>query len=133
MDLDIKWQRRFVNFEKAFLRLQKAAALNDYDELEQAGLIKTFEFSFELAWKTLKDLLEIEGYSEVTPREVIKRAFQSGYIRNGETWLDILEKRNLMVHTYDEAKALEVIALIKVQYFPELEATYSILKRRIAS
>jgi len=133
MDLDIKWQRHLVNFEKAFLRLQKATELNDYDELAQAGLIKTFEFTFELAWKTLKDLLEIKGYSEITPRDVIKRAFQSGYIQDGETWLDILEKRNLMVHTYDETKAMEVITLIKTRYFPEIRVTYSILKQLIVS
>ena len=128
MDLNIKWHRRFVNFEKALNRLKQAVTRDQYDELEQAGLIKTFEFTFELAWKTLKDLLEVEGYNVQTPREVIKRAFQVGYIENGETWLEILEQRNLMAHTYSDEKSLEIIALIKQSYFIVLQKLYFYLR-----
>lgn len=128
MDLNIKWHRRFINFEKAFTCLKQAIARDQYDELEQAGLIKTFEFTFELAWKTLKDLLETEGYSVQTPREVIKQAFQVGYIENGKIWLEILNQRNLMAHTYSDEKSLEIIALIKQSYFIVLQKLYFYLR-----
>jgi len=39
-----------------------------------------FEFSFELVWKTFKDLLFSEGYNEKTPRSVIRRSFEVEYL-----------------------------------------------------
>jgi len=56
------WKQRFANYEKAFEQLTSAVEQDSYSVLEVAGLIKTFEFTFELAWKTLKNYLEKEGY-----------------------------------------------------------------------
>ena len=63
---EIRWQQRHNNLKNALGRLKDACELDDYSELELAGLIQTFEFSFELAWNTLKDLLFYEGF-EVNP------------------------------------------------------------------
>ena len=73
-------------------------------DLEKADVIQIYEFTFELAWKTLKDLLEEVGFEVKTPRDSIKTAFQNGIIDNGDIWIDMLEKMNLMLHTYDETK-----------------------------
>jgi nucleotidyltransferase substrate binding protein (TIGR01987 family) len=121
MKSNIRWQQRFSNFTKVFERLTRAVQRETYDELEEAGLIQIFEFTFELGWKVLKDFLEAQGYDDKTPREVIKRGFQLGYIKDGKNWLDALDKRNLMTHTYDENKAKEAVGLIKNQYFKILE------------
>lgn len=131
MKSDIRWRQRFVNFEKAFMRLSKAVMRQEYDELEEAGLIQMFEFTFELAWKVLKDFLESQGYDDKTPRDVIKRGFQLEYIKDGATWLDALEKRNLMTHTYDEVKAKEAVQLIKDKYFAVINDFYAIFKAEI--
>lgn len=80
---------------------------------EEAGIIQTFEFTFELGWETLKDLLEAEGYAPKTPRETIKQAFQISFITNGEMWLDALEKRNVLSHAYDEKKRKKPFCLSK--------------------
>jgi nucleotidyltransferase substrate binding protein (TIGR01987 family) len=70
---DIRWKQRFVNFEKAFLQLQDAIERFDQlDDLAKEGLIQRFEYTFELAWKTLKDYLESEGIINQFPREVLK-------------------------------------------------------------
>ena len=69
------------------------------------ALSQTYEITFELAWKTLKDFLESKEVVAQFPRDVIKEAFKNKIIREGETWLDMLEKRNLMSHTYDETTA----------------------------
>ncbi|NQY75362.1 MAG: nucleotidyltransferase substrate binding protein [Candidatus Margulisbacteria bacterium] len=113
---DIRWKQRFNNFEKAFSSFQEAISIKIPTKIEQAGLIQIFEFTFELGWKTLKDLLEEEGFSPKTPRDAIKFALQAGHISDGHTWLDALEKRNLMAHTYDEEKATMAIDLIKNRY-----------------
>jgi len=117
MSIEDRWKQRFQNFEKAFKKLHQAVDLGEYSELERAGLIQTFEFTFELAWKTLKDILEFEGFEVKSPRETIKQAFQTGYIKDGEGWLDVLAKRNLMSHTYDDEVSEEVSDLIQNHYY----------------
>ena len=56
-----RWQQRLDNFGTALGQLTDACKRERYDNLERAGLIKTFEFCFELSWKVLKDLLYYEG------------------------------------------------------------------------
>jgi nucleotidyltransferase substrate binding protein (TIGR01987 family) len=128
MRKDIRWKQRFYNFEKAYLFLKKATELPALDELQAAGLIQSFEFTFELSWKTLKDYLEEMGISLKFPREVIKQAFQSDLIENGELWLEMLEKRNELTHTYNEAQTKKAVAKIRKQYFPALHQVYETLK-----
>ena len=130
--LEIRWQQRFQNFEKAFNRLVDAIGRISDDQLIQAGIVQTFEFTFELAWKTMKDKLEYEGFSAKTPREVIKQAFQVSYISSPELWLEALDKRNLMSHTYDKEKANEAISLIKDRYFYIIRDIYFFLKNELA-
>jgi len=67
--------------------------------------MQRFEYTFELAWNLLKDRLEHDGVSipTVTPRQVIRQAFQSNLIQDGDTWVDMLTDRNRMSHTYDLA------------------------------
>jgi len=129
--LEIRWQQRFQNFEKAFNRLQHALDVKSDDPLIQAGIIQTFEFTFELAWKTMKDRLEYEGFDVKAPREVIKQAFQSNYIENPEPWLEALDKRNLMAHIYDEEKANEALSLVREKYFYIIRDVYFFLKNEL--
>jgi len=50
--------KRLEDFEQAAKRLKKALNQTKFTELEQDNAIQKFEFTFELAWKTLKDYLE---------------------------------------------------------------------------
>ena len=120
MDVDVRWKQRFQNFDKAFKRLTDAIQIirNDPDNvLLQAGLIQTYEFTFELAWKTLKDYLEMEGFTVPSPRATLRQAFQCGYIQQGDVWLKALNDRNLTAHIYDDEVAKEVIADIQQTYY----------------
>lgn len=120
MDVDVRWKQRFQNFDKAFKRLADAILIirKDPDNvLLQAGLIQTYEFAFELAWKTLKDYLEMEGFTVPSPRATLRQAFQCGYIQQGDVWLKALNDRNLTAHTYDDEVAKEVIADIQQTYY----------------
>ena len=93
----VRWRPRFENLQKALKQLRKGIALEQPNDLEVQGIIQSFEFSFELAWKTLKDYLEAQGIQASFPREVIKSAFQHSILDRGEVWLEMLEKRNLLV------------------------------------
>lgn len=131
---EIRWQQRLDNFGKALSQLDEACEQDSYTNLERAGLVQTFEFSFELAWNVLKDLLFYEGYDVKTPREVIRKSFEVDYIDESdcETLLDALEKRNLLSHTYREEVALQSEVLIKGQYHSTLRRLDATLKKRRA-
>lgn len=129
-DKDIRWQQRFENFGKAMTLLERAMAIEHPDIIQKAGMIQFFELSFELAWNTLKDYLEEEGFIDLkSPRATIKKAFEIGFIDNGRVWLQLLEDRNLTTHTYDEETADLVEKLILEKYYPMLKALYNSLNK----
>ncbi len=125
-------QQRLQNFGRALIRLETACAQEEYSELERAGLAQMFEFTLELAWKTLKDLLFYEGLDVKTPREAIRKAFETGYLteEDTETLLDALAKRNLLSHTYEEQTAKEAERLIKHRFTPVFRKLYNCLQEK---
>ena len=127
-----RWQQRLDNFGQALAQLTSACERKRYDDLERAGLIKTFEFCFELSWNVLKDLLFYEGYDVKAPRAVIRTSFEADYVDEDdcEALLDALEKRNLLSHTYRSEVAREAETLIKDHYHPVLLRLYGTLDAR---
>lgn len=129
MKNDIRWKQRFQNFERAFLFLDKSCKLDAYDELQGAGLVQSFEFTFELAWKTLKDYLQDQGLEVQFPREVIKQAFTAQLIENGTLWIEMLDKRNQLTHTYNQEQANKAVQIIRNKYFLPIEQVYHVMKK----
>jgi len=129
MDKNVRWHERFVNLENAFLFLKKGLEKKSPDIYQEAGIIKGFELTFELSWKTLKDFLEGRGTIAAYPRDVIKEAFAVQLIHDGVLWIEMLETRNHLTHVYNEAQAQQAIQLIKTRYLPGLEQVYSELKK----
>lgn len=117
---DIRWKQRFENFEKGLKLLNEAVALKKPSLLEQEGTIQRFEFTFELAWKTMTDYLREEGIPVSSPREAIKKSFESELIQDGDTWMEMLKARNETVHVYDEEKFHAVLNEIAYTYLPLL-------------
>ena len=131
---DIRWKQRFSNFKKALHQLDSAVLLSETRELtdlEKQGLIQSFEYTFELAWKTLKDYLETNNVETQFPRDVIKKSFQYNILDSGDIWIDMLEKRNLMAHTYDETNAKIAYNLILKNFYPQLALFYASLAQHI--
>ncbi len=96
----LNWPLRYHKFEKALEELNKAVLIKDMDFIQRAGLVQIFEFSFELAWKTLKDYLyEMENISANSPRQVIQHSVSIGLLQNGYEWIDALQVRNEMLYT----------------------------------
>jgi len=133
-DQDIRWKQRFDNLQSAYQKLQYAAEENAKapdNELIQMALIKAFEMTFELSWKTIKDYLKFNGIDAKLPREIIKQAFASNIITDGQLWIDMLENRNLMAHTYDQARAQKAVNDISQRYLAGLEQLYQYLLARV--
>lgn len=118
---DIRWKQRFSNFKKATAQLTEFIEKDELNKFEVQGLIQCFEYTFELAWKTMKDYLELEGFEVKSPRKTIQTAFQIQLITDGHVWIDALDKRNLMAHTYDEEVAKEAENLIKQKYYAAIK------------
>lgn len=121
MDKTIRWKQRFQNLKKASELLIEAAENKNLNRLEMEGLVQRFELSFELAWKTIKDFLESKGISLHYPRDILKEAFQAGLLNDGALWLEMLDKRNILSHTYNEEAFLDAICNIKKRYAPEIK------------
>ena len=124
-----RWLYRFDNFQRACVLLREAMEQKDekgLSQLEKEGVIQRFEYSIELAWKTLKDYLEFQNVviSQVTPRSIIREAFAARLIDNGQIWMNALDARNKMSHTYDLAQFESVIEDIKEHYLPAMEEIY---------
>lgn len=60
---DIRWEQRYEHYQRALSRLAEALAIpeGDLSDLEREGLIQRFEYTFELAWKVLRDYLDHQG------------------------------------------------------------------------
>ena len=116
---DIRWIQRFTNYQKALAQLTRFMQKNELNEMEEQGLIQSFEYTFELAWKTLQDFLEEQGgYLDIKgPRPVLMRAFQDGYLTNGEKRMEMLKDRNRTVHSYDEDIAHQISKAIILDYY----------------
>jgi nucleotidyltransferase substrate binding protein (TIGR01987 family) len=119
VEQDIRWQQRFSNFKKALSQLKKFIEKGELSELEEQGLIKTFEYTYELAWNTMKDFLLFKGQTEIYgSRDAVRKAFQLDLIKDGEAWMDMLKKRNLTTHTYNRDTAEEVVNAVVQSYYP---------------
>ena len=122
---DIHWIQRFNNYKKALKQLQDAVELMKERELsilEKQGVIQAFEYTHELAWKTLKDFLEDRGNTDIYgSKDATKKAFSLGLLEDGETWMQMIKSRNLTSHTYDESTADGIISLVKDLYFDQFE------------
>jgi len=134
MQQDIRWKQRFQNFARAveLLREPIARDIATLSNLEKEGTIQRFEFAVELAWKTLKDYLEDEGQiiAPVTPRNVIKEAFSARIIRDGQVWIDMLDHRNQLSHTYDAATFDKAVLAIRDRYLAAIEELHLWFRER---
>ena len=117
-DQDIRWLQRLSNFNKAFYQLKTFVNQDQLNEMEEQGLIKSFDYTYELSWKTLQDLLKYKGYQGIVgPKPVIEQSFQDAYIFDGKAWMRMHQSRNMTSHTYDHATAHEIVNSIKSDYF----------------
>lgn len=88
-------------------------------DLENEGVVQRFEYTWELAWKVLKDYLDAQGvaFATVTPASVVRTALRAGLIDDGDTWMKALEARNLMSHSYSRQAFERTVEEIRTDYF----------------
>ena len=123
-DQDVRWKQRFNNYKKAFFNFERGVKLGltkNLSELEEQGLIQAFEFTHELAWKTLKDFLESRGNKDIYgSKDATRESFRLGLVDDGELWMEMIESRNQTVHTYNLEIAKKIVNEIMQKYYNQL-------------
>jgi nucleotidyltransferase substrate binding protein (TIGR01987 family) len=119
---DIRWQQRFQNFERAFLKLKEAYDLKELNELERNGLVQRFEFTLDLSWKVMKDYLEEKGFVfKPSPKDTFRQAQESGIVNFAQELIDGLDIRNELSHDYNGEKFEKAELILRRAVFPALE------------
>ena len=124
-----RWQYRFDNYGRAFSLLREAVELQQkrpLSDLEKEGVIQRFEYTWELAWKTIKDYLENEGVvlEKITPKAVIVAALEARIIVRKEDWMRALDDRNRMSHVYSKIVFAEIVNNIEQSYLSLFDQLY---------
>lgn len=127
-----KLQEKYAKLVQAVARLEES--IGDYDRLQldsvRDGVIQRFEFCTELAWKTVREYLLDQGYSNInSPKSVMKQAYADGLLEDEHGWLELLNARNLTSHIYDEATAKEIFQSIRDTYCPILQKLVATLEQ----
>ena len=117
-----RFEERQSDYKKALLKL-KEALQEEPTEIVIDGILHRYEFTFELAWKTIKDYLEYMGIVNKvgSPRENIQLAYQQGIINDGELWIEMMLSRNSLSHLYDEETSRKIYNDIKNKYIQSFE------------
>ena len=111
----------FTSLVKAVDRLTEGLERHHRDTADaqiRDGLIQRFEFTYDLAHKMLRRVLEAgaanpEAIDRMTFPELIRTAHEQGLVASEwSAWRTWREMRNITSHTYDEAKALQVAQAI---------------------
>ncbi|MDR3602295.1 MAG: nucleotidyltransferase substrate binding protein [Desulfosporosinus sp.] len=124
---------KVYNFKNALSRLKEGIAkYNGTDDLLRDGVIQRFEFTFELAWKTLKAVFEDEGLIGLnSPKTVLREAFAAELLKEDELWLAMLKDRNSTAHIYNEQLAIEICHNIQEKYVLALANLLENIEKRL--
>ena len=118
MQEDIRWKQRFYNYQKALSQLTKFIEKGELSELEEQGIIKAFEYTYELAWNVIKDYYEEQGEVNIQgSRDALRLAFQRDLIADGDNWMKMIKSRIASVHTYNLEVAQQINQDIHDIYF----------------
>lgn len=126
-----KLREKYDKLSQATARLEES--IRDYHELGltsiRDGVIQRFEFCTELAWKTLREYLLDQGFSENvnSPKSVMRQAYAAGLLQDEARWIALLNARNLTSHVYDEATAQAIFEQIETEFAPLLRSLVAAL------
>ena len=123
-----RWEQRLDSYHKALARLaeivgaSKKRALNEF---ERDGLVQRFEFTHELSWKLMKAYAEYQGFDGIGgSRDATRKAFEMSLISDGQSWMDMIKRRNETSHNYDGSMADDVVDSIINRFYPLLADFY---------
>jgi nucleotidyltransferase substrate binding protein (TIGR01987 family) len=123
MTRDQRFETRQAQFRTACERLREALRAEEQPfardpavrRVVLGGIVKAFEFCYELGWKAMQKWLQDQGLEARTPRQAFEGAIAAGLIADPEAWSEVKTFRDKTSHTYDEETALEVAAFARAR------------------
>ena len=113
--------KKYENFCAALQNMKDIYKYDEpYDNVVLTGLVGLYEITFEQSWKMMKELLEEHGYEEGatgSPKIILKTAYQAGMIKDERVWLQALQERNNVTHSYNHNIALEIVNKTKNEFY----------------
>lgn len=113
--------RKYENFCAALLNLKEIYNYHPpYDTVVLTGLVGLYEICFEQSWKMMKEILELHGFEEGatgSPKIILKTAYQANMIRDERLWLQALQERNNVTHSYNQNIALGIVVKAKDDFY----------------
>ena len=140
--VDIRWQQRFSNFNKALQKLTEAVKFIEnvsayskpketLEDIIREGVIHRFEYTHELAWNAMKDYLsEVGGINTIGFKDATREALRAELIDDGDTWMEMIKSRNLTSHTYNEETAKEIFNKIIGEFYQAFIAFQSKMEEK---
>ena len=112
---------RYNTFCKSLKNLERSRYANPSADFVLEATILNFTFTFDIAWKVMKDILVknmgILDFATGSPRETLQQAFTNRLI-DDDTWMQMLKTRNQLAHDYDGSFAAEKFRDIIDVYYP---------------
>lgn len=126
--------KKFDHFVRALANLKLCKNYTaPYDVVMETGLVNLFAICFEQSWKAMKEILENHGYSESktrSPKMIIKLAYSAGMLQDESGWMELLDRRNEIAHSYNEEVAVTIIEKTKEKYLALFEALENELREK---
>ncbi len=121
---DVRWVQRLASYCTALDSLKSEVELasdRELSTLEKKGVIKSFEYTYELAWLLIKDFFEFQGGSEIRgSKDAFILAFKRGLVPDG-ILIETIKSRNNTAHIYHQEIAEEILGEILTKYYDAFE------------
>jgi len=122
-------QSIFKQFKEAHKRLKEAVDLEKESAIKRDAVIKRFEFTYELLWKTYKKMARMQKLDYFNPKACFQFAFKSGLISDEDLFLEIIDARNKTTHVYSEEEATRIYEFIKEKAITAFDAAEKSIER----
>ncbi len=127
-----RFETKFVNFESALRRLKEGvqAYRESPAQIIRDGVIQRFEFTCELAWKTTREYLLSQNFTDInSPKAAMRQAFVYGLVDDGNGWVELLNARNQTSHIYNDESAQQIYEKIEKDFIRLFESLIQKLKK----
>lgn len=108
--MESKYINRYHTFCRSLKNLEKSLDADAKADFVLEGTVLNFTFTFDIAWKVMKDILVKEfgilDFAIGSPRETLQQAFVNGIV-DDDRWMQMLRVRNQLAHDYDGTFAKE--------------------------
>jgi len=114
-DKKLRFEDALYNLKRSLERLESAMSSREslfkegFSEFYLDIMVKRFEFTYEMSWKSIKRYLAFNGIDSTSPRSCFKEAYAMGIIADESVWLSMIEDRNLTSHIYSEEETRGIL------------------------